>query len=155
MNNIIKFREYLIFIALTMASVSSCATTKPNQDAEAKVVETALGQLILRADSYARYDHGDSNPFGIAEAFVLFRETYQNEIRLLKPENRTNYIWSVMWHLDLDGGYLTEFIDIISKDDTSLLEEKLNRYISIEGKLKRNPVKLNKCKIILHGLSLN
>ncbi|WP_368457149.1 hypothetical protein [Microbulbifer sp. TYP-18] len=117
-----------------------------------KVVENAVGRIILTADAYSRYDYSETNPFGVAKAFIMFRDIYEQEIRQLAPRLRTDFIWSVMWHLDLAGGYLTEFIEIISEDDTSFFENKLKRYIAIEEKLLRHRTKLTKSKIILHGL---
>jgi len=144
-------KNYFLIVILILIS-SNASAGGSDEFIEASILERSVGKIVLSVDSYLRYDHSETNPFGIAQAFVTFRDEYNKNIKPLSVENRVNYFWAGLWHLSLQGGYLTEFEELVVNDCANEFVEKLSHYVGIEEKLKRDKTRLALSKIILSDL---
>lgn len=134
-----KFSFAICFLLLGI-SQAACSDSR-------KVLEQSVGLVILSYDSHWRYDHDDLNPFGVANAFKIFEIEYEQNIKSLESVARVDYFWAILFHLELQGGYLSEFLDIVAKDSAvSLFIDKLDRFIAIESKLQHDLSSLNLAK---------
>lgn len=124
----------IISLSLTYSGIAFSVTNN-------ETLEISIGKLVLLHDKLFSYEN-DSNPFGAAEAFILFEQEYTNNIKTLPVEYRIKYFWASMWHLDFDGEYMERFQQIVYSDCGEAFLVKLNKYLSIESKLKRNTTRL-------------
>lgn len=147
-------KKYFLTVFTFIVSLASFGVSADGDRrlAEIDTLELSVGKVILSVDSYLRYDHSDTNPFGIAQAFVTFKEEYQKNIKTLSVDHRVNYFWAGLWHLGLQGGYLTEFEELVLRDCANEFIKKLEHYVQIDEKLQRNKTRLMLSKIVLNDL---
>ncbi|WP_308366730.1 MULTISPECIES: hypothetical protein [unclassified Microbulbifer] len=147
-------KNYIISVITSIAALAPLWVDagEGKSPTEMSTLQSSIGKVILSADSYLRYDHSDTNPFGISQAFVIFKDEHQKNIKTLPVDQRVDYFWAGLWHLGLQGGYLTEFVELVSLDCADEFIKKLERYVKMEEKLQRNRTRLAIAKTILNNL---
>ena len=146
--------KYYFLIGILALISSKAIALGSDKLAEASILEKSVGKVVLSVDSYLRYDHSETNPFGIAQAFLIFRDEYHKNIKTLSVENRVSYFWAALWHLSLQGGYLTEFEELVLNDCVDEFIEKLSHYVGIEEKLQRDKTRLALSNIVFNDLKI-
>ena len=121
--------------------------------AQETLLENSIGKLVLLHNKMFAYTK-DKNPFGSAKVFVEFQSMYEQHIKHLDTEERVNYFWFGMWHLDFDGHYMMQFQRMIHKDCKEAFVERLNHYIQVESELDRNKSRLFLSQQVLKGIKL-
>lgn len=121
---------------------------------DTKVLESSIGKLLIFHDQKFSYQN-DLNPFGSAIMYDEFVATYKDNIKGLKLEERVNFFWFAMWHLDFDGHSMEQFQMLITNDCGDNFIERLEQYVKKESELKRNKTRLYLSKKVLSGLKLN
>ncbi len=137
-------------VILSFFFISACNCN--NENIFSNTVSLSVGKIISLSDAYHRYEYSDTNPFGEAQAFILFEEEYKKNIKSIPVEYRVKFFWSILWHLDLQGDHLTEFLKIIEEDCYKHFTDKLTFYIEREEKITRNKYRLKLSKGVLTSL---
>ncbi len=143
-------RRYCICCFLLVSSFVSAESSIDSSSV--KRLETSVGKVLLSFNSHVRYDYSKSNPFGIAEPFSLFKKEYDENIKNLPVDYRVDYFWFALWYMGLQGGFMTEFQDMVAKDCLDEFVNKLEQFVSVESNLQRNKTRLRISKLVLNDL---
>ena len=116
-------------------------------------VEVAVGRLVILHDLKFGYTY-DDNPFGSSEVFQEFLSIYKSKVKYLPVEQRVDYFWASMWHLDFDGHLMEEFQEIVYKDCDRAFISRLEKFVEREKELNRGRARLYLSEKVLRGLRL-
>lgn len=125
---------FLLFVIM----FSLCTYAGGKDVSEDVVYAASLGQVMNEYDKFA-IDQNRKSPFGIAKVFSEFKKQYNDSVRNLSVEYRVRYFTSFLWHTFPQGGYLTEFEEIVLEDCPDEFLAKIN--IIIETNTRDNDIK--------------
>ncbi len=145
-----KYFSKIIFTAFILISLNNFSEATPNSK---EILERSIGELILVHNQLLSYEEGPM-AFSIDYIYAEFHDIYQTEIKQLPLENRINFFWFAMWHLDFDGHVMMEFQKLVYMDCGKEFIKKLEGYIKTETKLNHFKGRLYFTKKVLTGMNL-
>ena len=124
----------------TIVLLSQCESTIASTH-DPTIVKRSIGQLLLSHDQKFSYQK-DDNPFGSTILYDEFVKVFNNEIKTLPTEDRVNFLWAAMWHLDFDGHSMMQFQMLVAENCGDAFVSRLETYVAKESELKRNKTRL-------------
>ena len=137
-----------LIVMLIFLSQCGVAIAIPKGNA---VLERTIGELLLSHDQKLSYKNGPV-AFSVQIVSNDFFEAYDSRIKGLPVEDRVNFLWFAMWHLDFDGHLMMQFEELVVEDCAEQFISRLEKYIKTESKLQHDKDRLHLSKMVLVGI---
>ena len=126
-----------------LASLAGCNEIElQGSNCSEQPVENLLGKFITDRELQRSFLYGN-DPFGAGPLLQNFKQEYMLEKQCLNDTEKLDLFWVLLWHIDLDGGLMDNYLQLVNDEVGIIFIDRLSHYVEKESELRRSKTRLN------------